>query len=107
MRASGHYVETFPKSPTKRRAREAWRADEIAALAGCAAALHYSRRSAELACLLARRSGLADSWRNVAHICISEEAAAPLHAFGARRVYVAALAREQELFDRLAEAIPN
>ena len=58
LAASGHYVTAL--EVYEARAREAWNDEEIAALSRCDAALHYSRRSAELALTLARRAGLAD-----------------------------------------------
>ena len=100
LAASGHYVTAL--EVYEARAREAWNDEEIAALSRCDAALHYSRRSAELALTLARRAGLADFWRELVHVCISEDAAAPLREFGAARVYAAPLPREEELIGALA-----
>ena len=60
------------------RARQQWREDEIETVARAEAALHYSRRSAEVSLALALKAGLGALWRNIAHIAISRDAAAPL-----------------------------
>jgi len=85
-------------------ARPAWSAAEALAFSTCGAALHYSRRSAELAGLLAERAGLGAHWRALLHACISQDAAEPLRAFGATRIAVASGARESLLIDALGSA---
>ena len=65
------------------RARNAWSPAEARALASCAAALHYSRRSAELAARLADEAGSAQDFLRLRHICLSADAAEPLRAMGA------------------------
>jgi uroporphyrinogen-III synthase len=50
------------------------------------AALHFSRRSAELLVGLADREGLVPVLRAVPHLCLSEDVAAPLVAFGLRTI---------------------
>jgi uroporphyrinogen-III synthase len=47
------------------------------------AALHYSRRSADLFVRLAEQAGLAFAVRTVPHLCLSADVAAPLEALGA------------------------
>ena len=46
------------------------------------AALHYSRRSAELFVRLAEQAGLASALRALPHLCLSADVAAPLEAAG-------------------------
>jgi uroporphyrinogen-III synthase len=86
------------------QARGAWSAAEGRAFAACGAALHYSRRSAELAIGLAERAGLADHLRAILHVCISTDAAEPLRSNGAKRIVVAAGAQESLLLDALSAA---
>ena len=70
------------------RARS-WSAEESAAVAGCAAMLHYSPRSAALALSNARAAGIAQAFAAMRHFCISAPAAAALAAAGARHIVVA------------------
>jgi uroporphyrinogen-III synthase len=65
-------AETLPES-----AVDALRTGQIAA------ALHYSRRSAELVIRLAGEAGLASSLLAVPHLCLSADVAAPLRSAGA------------------------
>ena len=87
------------------RARQQWREDEIESVASAEAALHYSRRSAEVSLGLARAAGLGALWRNIAHIAISHDAAAPLSAAGVKEVFVAAKANEAAMFAALRSAL--
>ncbi len=64
------------------RARAAWDAEEAASVRRAVAALHYSRRSAELAVTLALGAGLGARWLAMRHVAISADAAAPLAASG-------------------------
>lgn len=68
------------------------------------AVLHYSRRSAEILIGLTEAAGLADALREPVQVCLSEDVAAPLLAFEARRVIVAAEPSERALFDALSAA---
>jgi uroporphyrinogen-III synthase len=86
-------------------ARADWSAEEAGALARCDAALHYSRRSAELALRLAEAAGIADRFRAMLHVCLSREAAAPFLAWEAPRLRWAPEPREDALFDALAWAL--
>lgn len=65
-------VEVLPEG-----AAEALRTGQIGA------ALHYSRRSADLVVRLAEAAGLASNLRAVPHLCLSSDVAAPLAAGGA------------------------
>ncbi|WP_165820221.1 uroporphyrinogen-III synthase [Microvirga sp. KLBC 81] len=65
-------VESLPDE-----AVEAFRTGEIGA------ALHYSRRSADLLVRLAERAGLHTAIRECPHLCLSADVAAPLRAAGA------------------------
>ncbi len=85
-------------------ARREWNAAEALAFSTCGAALHYSRRSAELAGILAERAGLGAHLRALLHACISQDAAEPLRSFGATRIVVASGARESLLIDALSSA---
>jgi uroporphyrinogen-III synthase len=85
-------------------ARLAWSAAEARAFAACGAAAHYSRRSAELAAVLAGRAGLGAHFRAILHACLSQDAAAPLRASGATRIVVASGPRESLLIDALGAA---
>jgi uroporphyrinogen-III synthase len=66
------------------------------------AVLHYSRRSAATLLDLAVAAGLDGSLTALAHVCISDDAAAPLRAAGARRVVAAAQPDEDGLLAALA-----
>jgi uroporphyrinogen-III synthase len=59
--------------------------------------LHYSRRSAATLLALARQSGGAAAWTEIAHYCLSAEVAAPLREAGAARIAVAARPDEASL----------
>ena len=85
------------------RARSEWSAEEAGAVACCRAALHYSRRSAEIALALAGRAGIWSQWRVMAHVAISADAAEPLIASGVGRIVVAASAREEAMLSALAD----
>jgi uroporphyrinogen-III synthase len=100
--AMGHRVETVEVYIAE--ARPLWSPSEARAFASCGAALHYSRRSAELTIALAERAGLADHLRATLHGCISKDAAEPLRAIGAKRIVVAAGAQETLLIDALGLA---
>jgi uroporphyrinogen-III synthase len=86
-------------------AREAWSPDEARGLAGCDAALHYSRRSASLAVGLAERAGLAERFRAMAHACLSQDVAEPLRAAGWPRLTCADGANEARLVAALERAL--
>jgi uroporphyrinogen-III synthase len=102
LAASGHRVTAIEIYVAE--ARLGWSREEASALAASDAALHYSTRSAELALQLAEGAGIADRFRALLHVCISEDAAAPLRAGGAARVRSASAPDEDALFDALAEA---
>jgi uroporphyrinogen-III synthase len=87
------------------RVREQWTETEVESVARAKAALHYSRRSAEASLALARNADLGALWRNIAHIAISHDAAAPLSAAGAKVVVVAAAANEAAMFVALKTAL--
>ena len=79
----GHHVDVV--IVYEARAAAALPGDAVAALRAGAvdAALHFSRRSAELVmALAAREEGAGDALRRLKHICISADAAAPLRAVG-------------------------
>ncbi len=84
---------------------EAWPAAALAALrsGAVAAALHYSRRSADLALALAAREGVGDALLALRHLCLSADAAAPLLERGAT-VGIAGRPDEDALLALLADA---
>ena len=83
------------------QAREAWRPSEARSLASCVAALHYSRRSAELAAARAKAAGEEACFLELNHICISRDVADSLQALGASRVAIAETPDEAGLFRSL------
>ncbi|HEY1862929.1 MAG TPA: uroporphyrinogen-III synthase [Roseiarcus sp.] len=86
-------------------AREAWRPSEARALASCVAALHYSRRSAELAAALAKTAGAETCFLKLNHVCLSRDVAKPLQAIGATRIALAERPDEAGLFHTLREEL--
>jgi uroporphyrinogen-III synthase len=86
-------------------ARAAWRPAEARSLASCVAALHYSRRSAELAAALAKAAGEEARFLKLNHICISRDVAEPLQALGASRIAIAETPDEVGLFRRLRQEL--
>jgi uroporphyrinogen-III synthase len=86
-------------------AREAWRLAEARSLASCVAALHYSRRSAELAAALARAADEEIRFLDLNHVCISRDVAESLQALGASRVAIAETPDEAGLFRRLRQEL--
>ncbi len=86
-------------------AREAWRPAEARALASCVAALHYSRRSAELAAALAKAAGVDACFLKLKHVCMSRDIAEPLQALGATGVAIAETPDEVGLFRRLRQEL--
>jgi uroporphyrinogen-III synthase len=85
-------------------ARRRWRPAEVRALNACRIALHYSSRSAALATALAEGAGAGARFRLMTHVCLSDDAAARLEAFGAHAVRTAASPEEEALFATLIEA---
>lgn len=67
------------------------------------AALHYSRRSVATLLTFAGHSGAMNVVANLAHYCLSAEAAAPLREAGARRIAVAARPDEASLLALIQE----
>jgi uroporphyrinogen-III synthase len=102
LAASGHRVTAIEVYAAE--ARRAWSRGEASALAAADAALHYSTRSADLALRLAEGAGIADRFRALLHVCISEDAASPLRVGGATRVRSASAPDEDALFDALGRA---
>jgi len=104
LRRAGHSVE--PVEVYAAEAREAWDPAEAQAVSRSQAALHYSRRSAELALSLAARAGIAVRFGALLHVCLSEDAAAPLRG-GVRKVFWATSPDEPALFAALARALAS
>jgi uroporphyrinogen-III synthase len=100
---AGHL--TTPVEVYAAEARAAWNEREARAVAGCAAALHYSSRSAALAAELAKRAGLAESFAALLHVCLSRDVGEPLRAWGAARLAYASEPREDRLIDALERAL--
>ncbi|ACL59336.1 uroporphyrinogen-III synthase [Methylobacterium nodulans] len=70
------------------------------------AVLHYSRRSAATALGLARAAGCDEAFARLAHLCLSEDCAAPLVGAGIQSHLVAAQPTEDALLAALAPASP-
>jgi uroporphyrinogen-III synthase len=102
LAAAGHMV--VATEIYRAAAREAWSAAEAAGFATCGAALHYSRRSAELTAGLAERAGRGDRLREMLNACLSQDTAEPLRSIGAGRIVVASGAQESLLLAALAAA---
>lgn len=100
-------IHVTPVEVYEARARKAWSADEAASVASAEAALHYSRRSAEIATTLAGAAGLSAHWLRLRHIAISEDVAATLRDFGAAEVAVAAAPNELAMYDALARTFAS
>ena len=97
---AGLAVETL--ETYEMRAREAWSREEAEGVGRADAALHYSRRSAKLACALATRAGLRERWRALIHVGLSADALEPLEATAARLI-VAAEPNEAAMFAALVK----
>jgi uroporphyrinogen-III synthase len=82
-----------------------WSEAEAQGIRGCAAALHYSRRSAALACEFARGSGIGAHFREALHVCLSRDVAEPLRRFGASAIVIASRPQEDALFAALQGAV--
>lgn len=87
------------------RARGRWSPAESEGFSTCAAALHYSRRSAILAAQLAEGAAQGEHFRAILHVCISMDAAEPLLMAGVRQTIVATGARETLLLDALSATL--
>jgi uroporphyrinogen-III synthase len=68
------------------------------------AVLQYSRRSTETLMALAADAGCFVALLSLRQACLSQDAAAPLHSAGARRLIVAARPDEESLFQALDSA---
>jgi uroporphyrinogen-III synthase len=66
------------------------------------AALHYSRRTVEMALALTRAGGMEGELLGLPHVCLSEDVATPLRAAGAGRLTIAVEPDETSLFAALA-----
>ena len=97
LAASGHIIT--PLIIYEARAVDALASETITALRAnkIDAVLHYSRRSAELFCKLAREAGLGAALTHLRHICISADAAAPF----ADKVVIAKTPDQEGLFAAL------
>jgi len=101
LRSAGHELTAVEVYVAEARA---WSAAEVAGVAACGAALHYSRRSAELSIALCAEASLTEHWRATLHGCISPDAAEPLRSIGAERIVTAPRAQESSLIDALSSA---
>jgi uroporphyrinogen-III synthase len=82
-------------------ARAAWRPREAGSLTSCVAALHYSRRSANIAGALAKAAGVEVYFLKLKHVCMSRDVTEPLQEIGAIRIEIAQTPDEAALFRRL------
>lgn len=83
LRAAGFPVPTWEAYEAKAVERLPAAAVEALRTGQIGAALHYSRRSADLVVRLAEEAGLASNLRAFPHLCLSADVAAPLTATGA------------------------
>jgi uroporphyrinogen-III synthase len=65
------------------------------------AALHYSRRSAEILLSLARKTDCCPAFLALRHVCLSADVAAPFEKAGARHIILAPEPREESLLGLL------
>ena len=89
------------------QARAGWRAEEAEAVAGAAAALHFSARGAVLAAAIAQRAGVGPAFLRLTHVCMSRETAGPLAALGAARALWPQRPTESTLLDVLESALAD
>lgn len=104
LRAAGIEVTTVEVYVARERLE--WLESEVDAVKKVVAALHYSRRSAELATRLAEAAGLAEHWGTIAHVVISEDAAGPLRDAGVAKVRVAESPDEPAMLEILRREVP-
>ncbi|MGJ0511716.1 uroporphyrinogen-III synthase [Methylocystis sp.] len=104
LRAAGHEVQTV--EVYEARAAQSLTAEALAAIAArrVTAALHYSRRSAEIFLQLAQAAGVADALRDMTHVALSEHVAAPLRRRGLETL-VAAKPDEEHLLSLLSNQL--
>ena len=93
-------VETYAAAPLDHWPEAVGRALRDGAID---AALHYSRRSAELALTMSERSGIGDAFLLLHHACLSADVAEPLMAAKAFAVAVAARPDEDSLLALLSD----
>ena len=103
-RRSARRARSRLSRPMRRKRGQGWRPAEARALASCAFALHYSRRSAALAVRLAKAAGLSGRFAAMTHVCLSADVAGPLEAIGAAHVLVAERPDEPALLAALSHA---
>ena len=96
--------EVFAAEIYRAEALAGWSDEEAQAVAQCAAALHYSRRSAALAVDLAARAGCAEEFHALTHLCLSADVAEPLRAIDVSEIAVAREPSESALFLALQAA---
>ncbi len=102
LRAAGHrttVVETYAAHAAGALSPEA---QEALAQRRIAAALHYSRRSAEIFLALAQEAGLAETLRGIEHLALSQDAATPLECSLEQSVHIAKQPDEEHLLALLA-----
>jgi uroporphyrinogen-III synthase len=106
LRAAGHAVTTV--ETYEARAARSLSSEALDALTNgeIDAALHYSKRSAEIFLRLARAAGLAEKLRGVTHLALSPDVAEPLEHAACARVLVAQRPDEDHLLRLLRERQP-
>jgi uroporphyrinogen-III synthase len=93
---AGHAIETIEVYTAQPAESLSEAALSLAGTGGIGAVLHYSRRSSEIFLRLAREAGFDLS--RVNHVCISQDAAAPLLDAGHHGVHIAETPDEQAMF---------
>lgn len=104
LRAAGHRVTTTEVYEARAAQALTEAAHTQIAAGGIAAALHYSRRSAEIFLSLAAASGLDSGLTDFPHIALSDDVATPLRAKGLE-VAVARKPDEAHLLETLAATL--
>lgn len=102
LRAMGFTVSAWEVYAAKAAAALPAPAQEALAAGALDAALHYSRRSAEIFCALAQAAGLAPAAARLRHIAISPDAAAGLAALAPADLRVAGAPEEAAMLDLLS-----
>ncbi|MER2268737.1 uroporphyrinogen-III synthase [Methylobacterium oxalidis] len=105
LAAAGYAVDILVAYAAEAAARLPEAVAEALAAGRLDAALHFSRRSAEVAYELAEADGKGGAFRRLRHYCLSEDVAAPLEARGIAAHFVAVRPREEDLLAGLADTI--
>jgi uroporphyrinogen-III synthase len=107
LRTAGHEVTAVENYEARAAASLTEEASAAIASGAVDAALHYSRRSAEIFLALAREAGLCGKLAGIPHLALSHDVAAPLEHAARSRVLIAEKPDEETLLRRLWELCPH